>query len=265
MRWFARGKLWPSREAEHEDFQRRKRHADAPFAKAPAGGERRNADWRPGGTHKDPRDRFKKKNRPERAWSEGEGEDRRSRPSPPRDRPWQGRKPGGPPRDRPWSGKPRVEGQGPGNRKPEAEVRRSEAGRRESKTAVADGRMAIEWENKSATGREDQRPWSNKPPAVVLTAIVRGRRPQAAATSRGRTRSRGCARGIGPGATSPAEPAAGPAAGRSAVEPEAPAVLNAKSARGAKPPPQSKEGGDRSFSPKRRGPRKRHDDEPPDE
>src|SRR4029450_8269376 len=114
MRWFARGKLWPSREAEHEDFQRRKRHADAPFAKAPAGGERRNADWGPGGTHKDPRDRFKKKNRPERAWSEGEGEDRRSRPSPPRDRAWQGRKPGGRPRDRPGRGKPRVEGQGPG-------------------------------------------------------------------------------------------------------------------------------------------------------
>src|SRR6185503_384984 len=70
LQWFARGRLWESREAEHEDFQRRKRSAEAPHGKPPAGGERRNADWRPGGAHKDPRDRFKKRNRPERAWTD---------------------------------------------------------------------------------------------------------------------------------------------------------------------------------------------------
>ena len=38
MQWFARGRLWESREAEQDDFQRRKRAASAPFAK-PAAGE----------------------------------------------------------------------------------------------------------------------------------------------------------------------------------------------------------------------------------
>src|SRR6185503_8725437 len=122
MQWFARGKLWASREAEQEDFQRHKRHAEAPFAKAPSSGERRNADWRPGGAHKDPRDRFKKKHRPVRAWSEDDEPRDRKPQGPPGDRPWQGRKPAGPPRenkpwqdrkpgplrgDRPWSGKPK--------------------------------------------------------------------------------------------------------------------------------------------------------------
>lgn len=58
MQWFARGRLWESREAEQADFQRHKRAASAPFAK-PAAGETRSGDWRPGGAHKDPRDRFK--------------------------------------------------------------------------------------------------------------------------------------------------------------------------------------------------------------
>ena len=61
MKWFARGRLWESRENERESWQRRK---------APAEAETRSRDWRPGGEHKDPRDRFKKKNRPERVWSE---------------------------------------------------------------------------------------------------------------------------------------------------------------------------------------------------
>ena len=70
MQWFARGKLWPSRDAEHEDFQRRKHHAEAPAVKPRDGGERRNADWRPGGAHKDPRDRFKKRRRSNRLLNE---------------------------------------------------------------------------------------------------------------------------------------------------------------------------------------------------
>ena len=63
MRWFARGKLWESREAERDDFQMQRHAASAP--RKPQGdrppAERRGSDWRPGGTHKDPRDRFRKR------------------------------------------------------------------------------------------------------------------------------------------------------------------------------------------------------------
>ena len=83
MKWFARGRLWPTQELEREDFQRRKRttarpyvpREGAPAAAPPSDRPRRDADqrgkdWRPGGAHKDPRDRFKKKQRPDRMWSE---------------------------------------------------------------------------------------------------------------------------------------------------------------------------------------------------
>ena len=77
MKWFARGRLWESREEERDSWQRRKtpvgvtpeRHG----AKASASGggaprdeekDKRGRDWRPGGQHKDPRDRFKRRLRP---------------------------------------------------------------------------------------------------------------------------------------------------------------------------------------------------------
>src|SRR4051812_11255130 len=99
VKWFARDRLWESQQDERDDFQRRKRAAAAPFDRAaPPAGEKRSGDWRPGGAHKDPRDRFKKKNRPERAWS-----DKDEFPSRDRDK-------GGPPRgDRPWAAKPRTD------------------------------------------------------------------------------------------------------------------------------------------------------------
>jgi len=55
LRYFARGKLWYSDEEAHaalmrERFEKKARH-DAPA--------RRARDWRPGGEHRDPRDRFK--------------------------------------------------------------------------------------------------------------------------------------------------------------------------------------------------------------
>src|SRR4051794_19509886 len=106
MKWFARDRLWESREDERDDFQRRKRAAAAPFDRAarPALGEKRGGDWRPGGAHKDPRDRFKKKTRPERAWSEKD-EPRTDRPR--GDRPWSSKPPAERPRnDRPWQTKP---------------------------------------------------------------------------------------------------------------------------------------------------------------
>ena len=61
LKWFARGRLWESPEAERA----------AQYAPVPTR-ERRGADWRPGGAHKDPRDRFKKKGRDEkkRTWAD---------------------------------------------------------------------------------------------------------------------------------------------------------------------------------------------------
>lgn len=50
MMWFARGKLWPSEEAAAMALR---------MDRQGTGRERRGSDWRPGGQHKDPRDRFK--------------------------------------------------------------------------------------------------------------------------------------------------------------------------------------------------------------
>jgi hypothetical protein len=106
MKWYAQGQLWDS-----PDAQRAARRAPTTFT-----GEKRGGDWRPGGAHKDPRDRFKKRNRPERAWSETDPSVRRDRdkPGPPserqswRDKPAAARPPGRPQSDRPWSAaKPR--------------------------------------------------------------------------------------------------------------------------------------------------------------
>jgi hypothetical protein len=150
MKWFARGRLWDTQELERDDFQRRKRAAAGPYerseGKPPAGApgsdaprrrdhENRGKDWRPGGAHTDPRDRFKKKNRPDRTWSESGG-DRK---------PWS--KPaGGPPRgDRPWANKPAATG----DRKPW------------SKPAGGPPRGDRPWTNRPPTGK---RPWSGKPP-----------------------------------------------------------------------------------------------------
>jgi hypothetical protein len=49
LKWFARGRLWETPEA-----------AQAAGRETAAAREKRGSDWRPGGVHKDPRDRFKK-------------------------------------------------------------------------------------------------------------------------------------------------------------------------------------------------------------
>jgi hypothetical protein len=49
LKWFARGRLWETPEA-----------AQAAGRETSASRETRGRDWRPGGAHKDPRDRFKK-------------------------------------------------------------------------------------------------------------------------------------------------------------------------------------------------------------
>jgi len=53
MKWFARGRLWESQDEERADAMARRR------PKRQGVLERRSADWRPGGEHKDPRERFK--------------------------------------------------------------------------------------------------------------------------------------------------------------------------------------------------------------
>lgn len=53
MKWFARGRLWESQEQERADAIARRR------PKTRAVLERRSREWRPGGEHTDPRDRFK--------------------------------------------------------------------------------------------------------------------------------------------------------------------------------------------------------------
>src|SRR3954464_6832016 len=57
MKWFARGRLWESQDAEQADALARRRPPSG--ARVGGGGEHRGRDWRPGGEHKDPRDRFK--------------------------------------------------------------------------------------------------------------------------------------------------------------------------------------------------------------
>ena len=53
LKWFARGRLWDTPEAE-QAAQRAPRPPK----------EKRGVGWRPGGQHKDPRDRFKKAAKP---------------------------------------------------------------------------------------------------------------------------------------------------------------------------------------------------------
>lgn len=120
MKWFARGRLWESKEQEHADFQQRR------FAARPPR-ERRTREWRPGGEHKDPRARFDKEKRRrdkrahraerERTRDSGPGTDTRPSGSQTKqaDRPWkpEGQRPWKPKGQRPWKPK----GQRPGPRR----------------------------------------------------------------------------------------------------------------------------------------------------
>ncbi len=104
MKWFARGRLWESPQAERDA-----RRAPKPF-------ERRGKDWRPGGQHQDPRARFAPKKRKEREPARGFGAaDRKGEPwrdKPQGARPWRDKSPQAkpwrdkPPHARPWQGPP---------------------------------------------------------------------------------------------------------------------------------------------------------------
>ena len=162
IKWFAQGKLWESPEAQRSTGR-------------PAfTGEKRGGDWRPGGAHKDPRDRFKKKNRPERAWSEKDPATQRDRDKlagPPRgDRPWSSKPPGG--EKRPWSGKPRGDKPGgfrpaggerkPWTNKPAGGPPRGDRPWRD-KPAGAGPRGDRPWQTKPTGPRSERKPWSGKP------------------------------------------------------------------------------------------------------
>ena len=77
LRWFARGRLWESPEAARRP-------------PATRGDEQRGADWRPGGKHRDPRERFREERRArwrgvrERARMRRSGEERRESASTPK-------------------------------------------------------------------------------------------------------------------------------------------------------------------------------------
>jgi hypothetical protein len=55
LKWFARGKLWDSPESARLDTERRR----ARPSQEPRGQGARGRDWRPGGEHRDPRQKYK--------------------------------------------------------------------------------------------------------------------------------------------------------------------------------------------------------------
>lgn len=60
MKWFERGKLWDSKDAARaEGLGRGERRWQGPRPDRPVDSPRRDRDWRPGGEHRDPRQKYK--------------------------------------------------------------------------------------------------------------------------------------------------------------------------------------------------------------
>jgi hypothetical protein len=107
MKWFARGRLWDSPDDARAALERQRGDRGQTRRGSDERGETRNRDWRPGGSHRDPRQRFadakkarnldRRKQRFERREQEGRGGDRKRRDKPggTRDRnaraPWENR------------------------------------------------------------------------------------------------------------------------------------------------------------------------------
>jgi translation initiation factor IF-2 len=99
LKWFARGKLWDSKEAaDLEREQRRAQWQERERGPArPRTGTARGRDWRPGGEHKDPRQKYKnakkarnldrRKAKFVRKQADGPRRDWTTRPAPPAGRP----------------------------------------------------------------------------------------------------------------------------------------------------------------------------------
>ncbi len=249
MRWFAQGQLWESPEAQRAAGRKPK------FA-----GDKRGPDWRPGGTHKDPRDRFKKKNRPERAWSEGNVPARRDHETlgPPRERqPWRD-KPASPPRGkpphdgppfggkpqgvRPWSGKP------PSTR--DSSRPWSDNPRDPSKPWSGKPRGPSKpWSGKP---RDPSKPWSGKPRDPSKPSSGKPRDPSKPWSAKARDSSRP----MGGKPRGPARSSGAASSGPSNPWHDRPRDQDRKPFR---------PGGSTSRGrPESDGPRKRRDDEPPD-
>ncbi len=103
LKWFARGRLWDTPEA-----------ADAARREPVAAREKRGHDWRPGGVHKDPRDRFMKggKRRDDSSRTPAGPSGSRDQPRagiPRGTQPWRNKPRGATPRglQQPWREKPR--------------------------------------------------------------------------------------------------------------------------------------------------------------
>lgn len=165
IRWFQRGRLWDT-------------PGDAQDARRPVGAERRGAGWRPGGAHKDPRDKYKlprdvKRKRWAQQAQDGRGPFAKSRPrttpgdsSAPPDA-TRSRPPARDRQDRAWTPKPdrasgrppRAAEQGEQSKRPAPGDRRPPAGDRlEGRRPPADSGKSS-WSPRPASDR----PRSNAP------------------------------------------------------------------------------------------------------
>jgi hypothetical protein len=171
MKWFARGRIWDSPEAEGEARRR-----------VPAEAQKRGRDWRPGGMHKDPRERFTGKKEARRQTLGPPGE-----PRPWRDKTQRSDRPAGPPRgDRPW-GKP-PSGRTPGDRPRWQKFSKPAQGDRpwtKTKTkTTTDGRSKPPFRDP-----RNDRPWSGKPDGPP-SGPPRGDRPWMKSKSKSKLKSK---------------------------------------------------------------------------
>ena len=143
LKWFARGRIWDSPEAEQEAQKR-----------PPVTGDKRGHEWRPGGMHKDPRDRFRRN--PDR----DKDRDKVARPLPRGDRPWENK-----------TGKP-----------PDGAPRADSTRRSSHQPPSSGGRWQKSGRPPSGPPRGD-RPWENKTGKPPYGA-PRGDRPQGKSFSR---------------------------------------------------------------------------------
>ena len=84
MKWFARGKLWESQDAAHAA---EKRGGAGRRDQRDRDGQRRSRDWRPGGDHRDPRQKFIDASKERNAAVRKERWERKTQP-PGNRRPW---------------------------------------------------------------------------------------------------------------------------------------------------------------------------------
>ena len=165
MRWFARGKLWSSPEEARSETARRAEAADA---------EARGRNWRPGGSHRDPRQPYKdaKKQR---------NQERRQRRFDARakDEQFGGSNEGRPPRKewnkaagpgsrefKPWADRPKPAGRWPRDERQDRPVPKAGGW---GKPRTQDQRPTEarppkkDWRGPSAEGRREFKPWDDRP------------------------------------------------------------------------------------------------------